>query len=117
MAMVIEEIKEVGPNPPNLKVVGVGGGGGNAVNRMISAGIKDVHFVVANTDLQDIKCSLAPYKLQLGARCTRGLGAGAKPEVGREAAMEDMDAIRDYLTGADMVFITAGMGEPSTAIV
>ncbi|MEE8555648.1 MAG: cell division protein FtsZ [bacterium] len=110
MAMVIEEIKEVGPNPPNLKVIGVGGGGGNAVNRMISAGLKDVHFIVANTDLQDIKCSLAPYKLQLGARCTRGLGAGAKPEVGREAAMEDMDAIRDYLTGADMVFITAGMG-------
>ena len=111
MVMVgIEEIKEVGPTPPNLKVVGVGGGGGNAVNRMISAGIRGVQFIVANTDLQDIRKSLAPYKLQLGTRCTRGLGAGAKPEVGREAAMEDVDAIRDYMTGADMVFITAGMG-------
>jgi cell division protein FtsZ len=108
--MGIEEIKEVGPTPPNLKVIGVGGGGGNAVNRMISAGIRGVQFIVANTDLQDIKKSLAPYKLQLGTRCTRGLGAGAKPEVGREAAMEDVDAIRDYLTGADMCFITAGMG-------
>ena len=108
--MGIEEIKEVGPNPPNLKVIGVGGGGGNAVNRMISTGIRGVQFIVANTDLQDIKKSLAPYKLQLGTRCTRGLGAGAKPEVGREAAMEDADAIRDYLAGADMCFITAGMG-------
>ena len=111
MVMVgIEEIKEVGPTPPNLKVVGVGGGGGNAVNRMISAGIRGVQFIVANTDMQDIKKSLAPYKMQLGTRCTRGLGAGAKPEVGREAAMEDAEQIRDYLEGSDMVFITAGMG-------
>jgi cell division protein FtsZ len=111
MVMVgIEDIKEVGPGSPVLKVVGVGGGGGNAVNRMISAGIRNIDFVVANTDLQDLKANLAPYKLQLGSRCTRGLGAGAKPEVGREAAMEDMEAIREHLVGADMVFITAGLG-------
>jgi cell division protein FtsZ len=111
MVMVgIEDIKEVGPGTPVLKVVGVGGGGGNAVNRMISAGIRNVDFIVANTDLQDLKSNLAAYKLQLGSRCTRGLGAGAKPEVGREAALEDIEAIREYLTGADMVFITAGLG-------
>lgn len=111
MAMFgIEDIKEIGPKPPVLKVVGVGGGGGNAVNRMVSAGIRGVDFIVANTDVQDIKNSLAPYKLQLGTRCTRGLGAGAKPEVGREAALEDMEAIREHLSGSDMVFITAGLG-------
>jgi len=111
MVMVgIEDIKEVGPGSPVLKVVGVGGGGGNAVNRMISSGIRNIDFVVANTDLQDLKNNLAPYKIQLGGRCTRGLGAGAKPEVGREAALEDMEAIREHLVGADMVFITAGLG-------
>jgi cell division protein FtsZ len=111
MVMVgIEDIQEVGPGSPVLKVVGVGGGGGNAVNRMISAGIRNVDFVVANTDLQDLKSNLASYKLQLGSRCTRGLGAGAKPEVGREAALEDIEAIREHLMGADMVFITAGLG-------
>ncbi|MDH4224846.1 MAG: cell division protein FtsZ [Deltaproteobacteria bacterium] len=96
--------------PPVIKVVGIGGGGGNAVNRMISAGVKGVDFIVANTDLQDIRSSLAPFKLQMGVQCTRGLGAGAKPDVGREAAMEDMDTIREYLRDSDMVFITAGMG-------
>jgi cell division protein FtsZ len=111
MVMVgIEDIKEVGPSAPVLKVVGVGGGGGNAVNRMISAGIRSVEFIVANTDLQDLRASLAPHKLQLGGRCTRGLGAGAKPEIGREAAMEDIETIREHLNGADMVFITAGLG-------
>ncbi|HEX7929209.1 MAG TPA: cell division protein FtsZ [bacterium] len=111
MVMVgIEDIKEVGPGQPILKVVGVGGGGGNAVNRMISTNIRHIDFVVANTDLQDLKSNLAPYKIQLGGRCTRGLGAGAKPEVGREAALEDMEAIREHLVGADMVFITAGLG-------
>ena len=110
VAFGIEDIKEVGPNLPVLKVLGVGGGGGNAVDRMISAGIRGVDFIVANTDLQDIKNSLASYKLQLGAKCTRGLGAGAKPEVGREAALEDIDAIRAHLAGSDMVFITAGLG-------
>lgn len=111
MVMVgIEDIKEVGPSAPALKVIGIGGGGGNAVNRMISAGIRSVDFIVANTDLQDLKTSSAPHKLQLGGHCTRGLGAGAKPEIGREAAMEDIEAIREHLIGADMVFITAGLG-------
>ncbi|HUJ77071.1 MAG TPA: cell division protein FtsZ, partial [bacterium] len=106
----IEDIKEVAPGQPVLKVVGVGGGGGNAVNRMISSGIRYVDFIVANTDLQDLRTNLAPYKLQLGTRCTRGLGAGAKPDVGREAALEDIESIREHLLGADMVFITAGLG-------
>ncbi|MBI4081930.1 MAG: cell division protein FtsZ [Candidatus Lambdaproteobacteria bacterium] len=107
----IEQIREVGQSTPVvLKVVGVGGGGGNAVNRMIGAGVGGVEFVVANTDLQDLGSSLAPNRLQLGSRLTRGLGAGAKPEIGRESALENLDAIRDHLQGADMVFITAGMG-------
>jgi len=111
MVMVgIEDIKEVGPSAPVLKVVGVGGGGGNAVNRMISTGIRSVEFVAANTDLQDLRASLAPHKLQLGGRLTRGLGAGAKPDVGREAALEDVETIREHLAGSDMVFITAGLG-------
>ena len=95
---------------PTLKVVGVGGGGGNAVNRMIAHGLESVEFMVANTDLQDLKKSMAPYKLQLGSKCTRGLGAGAKPDLGREAAMEDLETVREHLSGADMVFITAGLG-------
>ena len=111
MVMVgIENIKEAETKSALLKVVGIGGGGGNAVNRMISTGIASVEFIVANTDLQDLKSSMAPHKIQLGNRCTRGLGAGAKPDVGREAALEDVDAIKDHLTGADMVFITAGLG-------
>src|SRR3972149_4495586 len=111
MVMVgIEDIKEGGPSAPVLKVVGIGGGGGNAVNRMIATGIRSVDFIVANTDLQDLRASLAPHKLQLGGRCTRGLGAGAKPEIGREAALEDIETIRANLEGADMVFITAGLG-------
>ena len=111
MVMVgIESIKEAHPDTPCLKVVGVGGGGGNAVNRMIAAGVTNVDFLVANTDLQDLKSNNAAYKLQLGGRCTRGLGAGARPEVGREAALEDIETIREHLTGADMVFITAGLG-------
>jgi cell division protein FtsZ len=111
MVMVgIESIKEARPENPVLKVVGVGGGGGNAVNRMIAAGVSNVDFIVANTDLQDLKSNMASYKLQLGGRCTRGLGAGARPEVGREAALEDIETIREHLTGADMVFITAGLG-------
>ena len=106
----IEEIKEVSPVEPTLKVLGVGGGGGNAVNRMIAHGLESVEFLVANTDLQDLKKSMAPYKLQLGSKCTRGLGAGAKPELGREAALEDLESVREHLAGADMVFITAGLG-------
>lgn len=106
----IQDIREVQPSAPVLKVFGVGGGGGNAVNRMVSCGIRAVDFYVANTDMQDLSNSLAPHRVQLGTMCTRGLGAGAKPEVGREAALEDMEAIRDALAGSDMVFITAGLG-------
>ncbi len=93
-----------------IKVIGVGGGGGNAVNTMIKAGIEGVDFLVANTDAQALRTSLAPQKIQLGAALTRGLGAGADPEIGRQGALEDTSAIADALAGADMVFITAGMG-------
>src|SRR5687768_9798004 len=93
-----------------IKVVGVGGGGGNAVNRMIQAGIAGVEFIVANTDLQSMRSSLAPTKLQLGAKLTKGLGAGANPEVGKQAALEDTDRILEVLSGADMIFLTTGMG-------
>ena len=93
-----------------IKVVGVGGGGCNAVNRMIDSGLKGVDFIVANTDLQVLNDSLAPIKLQLGSELTDGLGAGANPEVGREAALESKTEIEDALKGADMVFVTCGMG-------
>src|SRR5437868_3885460 len=93
-----------------IKVIGVGGGGGNAVNRMIQAGIKGVEFMVANTDVQAMRASLAPTKLQIGGKLTKGLGAGANPEVGKQAALEDTDRILEALHGADMIFITTGMG-------
>src|SRR5437763_29120 len=93
-----------------IKVIGVGGGGGNAVNRMIQAGIKGIEFLVANTDVQAMRASLAPTKIQIGAKLTKGLGAGANPEVGKQAALEDTDRILEALSGADMIFITTGMG-------
>src|SRR5688500_9530122 len=93
-----------------IKVVGVGGGGGNAVNWMIQAGIKGVDFLVANTDVQAMRAALAPVKLQIGAKLTKGLGAGANPDIGKEAALEDTDRILEALSGADMIFITTGMG-------
>lgn len=93
-----------------IKVIGVGGGGGNAVNRMIEAGINGVEFIVANTDLQALNASKAPIKIQLGGRGTRGLGAGSNPDVGREAALEDHEKLLDVLEGSDMVFVTAGLG-------
>jgi cell division protein FtsZ len=93
-----------------IKVIGVGGGGGNAVNRMIEEGIKGVEFIVANTDLQALNASKAPMKIQLGGRSTRGLGAGSNPDVGREAALEDHEKLLDVLEGSDMVFVTAGLG-------
>lgn len=93
-----------------IKVVGVGGGGGNAVNTMIAAGLSGVDFVAANTDLQSLSANLSANKIQLGRQLTQGLGAGANPEVGREAALEDVQMLREALTGADMVFVTAGMG-------
>ena len=93
-----------------IKVIGVGGGGCNAVNRMIDSGLKGVDFIVANTDLQVLNDSLAPTKLQLGSDLTDGLGAGANPAIGKEAALESKDEIEDALKGADMVFVTCGMG-------
>ena len=104
------DIQPVRDDTPNIKVVGVGGGGGNAVNRMIQSGVQGIDFIVANTDLQDLRKSLAPQKLQIGSQCSRGLGAGAKPEMGRNAALESIDQIKDSLQGADMVFLAAGMG-------
>ncbi|HOV66287.1 MAG TPA: cell division protein FtsZ, partial [Bacillota bacterium] len=98
------------PRYANLKVVGVGGGGTNAVNRMIDSGIKGVDFICINTDAQALNLSRAPIKLQIGENITRGLGAGANPEVGEKAAEESKDEIVEYLKGADMIFITAGMG-------
>lgn len=93
-----------------IKVIGVGGGGGNAVNNMIRAGLHGVQFIATNTDAQSLQHSLAPIKLQIGSQQTKGLGAGADPEIGRIAANEDYDAIRDAVDGSDMVFITAGLG-------
>ena len=93
-----------------IKVIGVGGGGGNAVNRMIQAGIKGIEFLVANTDVQAMRTALAPTKLQIGAKLTKGLGAGANPDIGKQAALEDTERILEALSGADMIFITTGMG-------
>src|SRR2546422_7108505 len=93
-----------------IKVIGIGGGGGNAINRMIEAGIEGIEFLVANTDLQALKRSQAPIKIQLGGKLTKGLGAGANPDIGREAALEDTDKIIEVLEGADMVFVTTGLG-------
>ncbi len=98
------------PRGARIKVIGVGGGGGNAVNRMIAAQVEGVEFIVANTDVQALQLSQAPVKLQLGVKLTSGLGAGANPDVGRRAALEDSDKIIEALEGADMVFVTAGMG-------
>jgi cell division protein FtsZ len=103
----LEESLEMGAR---IKVVGVGGGGGNAVNTMINAGLPGVEFIAANTDAQALRVNLSPIKVQLGEKITKGLGAGANPQVGRKAAEEDIERIREYITGADMVFITAGMG-------
>jgi cell division protein FtsZ len=93
-----------------IKVIGVGGGGGNAVNTMVTSGMNKVEFIVANTDAQALRSSKAPVKLQLGGQLTKGLGAGANPNVGRDAAMEDKEKLVDMLKGADMIFIAAGMG-------
>ena len=95
---------------PMIKVVGIGGGGGNAVNRMIDNDVKGVVFVAVNTDAQDLKDSKADIRIQIGARLTRGLGAGADPEVGRNAAIESEEDLREHLMGTDLVFITAGLG-------
>jgi len=94
----------------NIKVIGVGGGGNNAVNRMIESGVKSVDFIVANTDLQVLNNSLAETKIQIGEELTNGLGAGANPQIGKEAALESKAALEEAIDGADMVFITCGMG-------
>ncbi|HBD18835.1 MAG TPA: cell division protein FtsZ, partial [Arenimonas sp.] len=104
-----ELIEKLAPNAV-IKVVGVGGGGGNAVAHMVNAGVEGVEFITANTDAQAIKQCGAKLQLQLGSNVTKGLGAGANPEVGRQAALEDRERIVEALEGADMVFITAGMG-------
>ncbi|ABF42452.1 cell division protein FtsZ [Candidatus Koribacter versatilis Ellin345] len=104
------QFNEEPTNNAKIKVIGVGGGGTNAVNRMIDAKLEGVEFLVANTDLQALKLSRAPIKLQLGVKLTNGLGAGANPEVGRKAALEDADKIIEALEGADMVFVTTGLG-------
>jgi cell division protein FtsZ len=93
-----------------IKVVGVGGGGSNAVNRMVAVGLDGVEFIVANTDVQALKMNAAPNKLQIGSKLTKGLGAGADPNVGRQAALEDTDKLIEALDGADMVFVTTGLG-------
>jgi cell division protein FtsZ len=97
-------------NKARIKVIGVGGGGGNAINRMIDAHLEGVEFMAANTDLQALEMCRAPNRLQLGVKLTNGLGAGANPETGRKAALEDADKIIEALEGADMVFVTAGLG-------
>ncbi|MFA6413647.1 MAG: cell division protein FtsZ [Syntrophales bacterium] len=97
-------------NTARIKVIGIGGGGGNAVNTMISYGLKGVDFIVANTDTQALLASVSPIKVQLGSEATKGLGAGANPDVGKQAAIETKDSLREHLEGSDMVFITAGLG-------
>ncbi|MFH1379575.1 MAG: cell division protein FtsZ [bacterium] len=103
----VESFKE---QPANIKVVGVGGGGGNAVNRMIDSGIRGVEFIVINSDAQDLRRNKAPMKIQIGDKMTRGLGVGGDPQKGSQAAIESKDAIKEAILGADMVFITSGMG-------
>jgi cell division protein FtsZ len=104
------QYQDEAPRGARIKVIGVGGGGNNAVNRMIAAGVEGVEFISANTDVQALQLSNAPVKLQLGVKLTSGLGAGANPDVGRRAALEDSDKIIEALEGADMVFVTAGLG-------
>ena len=96
--------------PARLKVIGVGGAGGNAVNRMIGAGLRGVEFIATNTDIQALGLSLAPTRIQIGVAATRGLGAGGDPSQGRKSAEEDEQAIADAIGESDMVFVTAGMG-------
>ncbi|MEC7240345.1 MAG: cell division protein FtsZ [Myxococcota bacterium] len=104
------ELVETELSGAKIKVIGVGGGGNNAINTMIEAGLMGVEFIAVNTDAQDLKRSLASRRFQLGNQLTKGLGAGANPEVGREAALEDRERLSELLVGADMVFVTAGMG-------
>ena len=106
--MIQFEIENAGS--ARMKVVGVGGAGGNAVNRMIFANLQGVEFVAVNTDCQALAKSSAATKIQIGSRITKGLGSGGDPEIGRRSAEEDRDVIAEVVDGADMVFVTAGMG-------
>jgi cell division protein FtsZ len=108
--MSLFEIEEDVRRVAKIKIIGVGGGGCNAINTMISSNLEGVEFIAANTDLQALTHSLSTVKIQLGAQLTKGLGAGANPEIGRNATLEDTDKIREELNGADMIFITAGLG-------
>ena len=110
MAFTFEENENAYASNVNIKVIGVGGGGGNAVNRMISTNIRGVEFIAVNTDSQVLLTSSAAQKLTIGEKATKGFGAGANPEIGKRAAEESLEAIKEVLTGADMVFITTGMG-------
>jgi cell division protein FtsZ len=104
------ELEDTDASPAMIKVVGIGGGGSNAVNRMIAAGLRGVDYIACNTDLQALKKATAPLKLQIGSRLTKGLGAGADPDVGRNAALEDQERLAEVIRGADMVFLAAGLG-------
>jgi cell division protein FtsZ len=104
------EIEEVKGQRAKIRVIGVGGAGGNAINNMIASNLQGVEFVAINTDMQALETNLAPVKVQIGGNLTRGLGAGSNPQIGRDAALEDTAAIAEHLDGSDMVFITAGMG-------
>jgi cell division protein FtsZ len=108
--MQMFELNEEASAPAKIKVIGIGGGGSNAINSMIQAHVEGVEFIVANTDMQALSSSPAPTRIQLGSQLTKGLGAGSNPEIGKRAALEDLDRIAEILDGADMVFVTAGMG-------
>jgi cell division protein FtsZ len=108
--MSLFEIEDHTPQIAKIKIIGVGGGGCNAINTMISSNLEGVEFIAANTDLQALGNALATTKIQLGAELTKGLGAGANPDIGRDATLEDAEKIREELAGADMIFITAGLG-------
>src|SRR5258706_4096659 len=110
MSFTIEFADEQQEYQARIKVVGVGGSGGNAVNTMISFGLEGVEFIVVNTDAQALNANCAPTKLNIGNQVTRGLGAGADPDRGRKAALEDVQRLNELIAGADMVFVTAGMG-------
>jgi cell division protein FtsZ len=110
MGLSFDLAEEAGTSAARIKVVGVGGAGGNAIKTMIESQVQEVEFVVANTDIQALSANPAPTRIQLGRSLTKGLGAGANPEIGKKAAMEDIQLIQEYLQGADMVFVTAGMG-------
>jgi len=103
-------LEDAQANHADIKVIGVGGGGGNAINRMIASKVEGVHFLAANTDCQALQASKASSRLQLGAKLTKGLGAGGNPEIGRSAALEDTEKVLEALSGADMVFVTTGLG-------